>query len=149
MKTSVIFGVAQMSLGIFLKALNAIHFRKWYDLYFEFIPQIILLWVIFGYMCALIVVKWMSPWPDTSIAPSIIAYLIDMFLNKGGISGQHLVLTKDMNELLHLVLLFIAFVCVPAMLIIKPYLIRKDLNKLLEPIKKPIHQALEMKQGQF
>ena len=38
MKISVILGVSQMSLGIFMKALNALHFRRWYDLFYEFIP---------------------------------------------------------------------------------------------------------------
>ena len=38
MKLAIILGVAQMSLGIFMKAVNALHFKKWYDLLFEFIP---------------------------------------------------------------------------------------------------------------
>ena len=98
MKTSVIFGVVQMSIGICFKALNSIHFRKCLDLFFEFIPQIILMLVLFGYMNALIFVKWLTPWPDTSIAPSIISYMIDMFLKIGAITGEHLLYTKDINE---------------------------------------------------
>lgn len=47
-----------MSLGVFMKGINAIHFRKWNDLVHEFIPQILLLWVLFGYMDTLIIIKW-------------------------------------------------------------------------------------------
>lgn len=38
MKLSVILGVAQMSLGVFMKALNNIHNKKRVDFFFEFIP---------------------------------------------------------------------------------------------------------------
>jgi V-type H+-transporting ATPase subunit a len=38
MKISVILGVLQMSLGIFMKALNAIYFKNHLDFIFEFIP---------------------------------------------------------------------------------------------------------------
>ncbi len=38
MKTSVIFGVAQMLLGILLKGFNNVYFRQWIDFFFEFIP---------------------------------------------------------------------------------------------------------------
>ncbi len=58
MKIAVILGVLQMSLGVFMKGVNAIHFRNWNDLVHEFIPQILLLWVLFGYMDVLIIIKW-------------------------------------------------------------------------------------------
>jgi len=38
MKISVIIGIAQMTLGIFLKGLNAVHFKKPLDLYHEVVP---------------------------------------------------------------------------------------------------------------
>jgi V-type H+-transporting ATPase subunit a len=38
MKMSVIIGVLQMSLGIFMKGLNAIHFKSGIDFLFEFLP---------------------------------------------------------------------------------------------------------------
>ena len=80
MKISVIFGVAQMCLGIFLKASNAIYFKKPIDFIFEFLPQITLMLCLFGYMSFLIILKWITPWPNTSEAPSIIGFMIDMFL---------------------------------------------------------------------
>lgn len=38
MKIAVIFGVAQMSLGVVLKGLNALHFKSNVDFLFEFVP---------------------------------------------------------------------------------------------------------------
>ena len=61
MKIAVILGVLQMSMGICMKAFNAIHFRNKIDFFFEFLPQIILLNVIFGYMDILIIAKWVYP----------------------------------------------------------------------------------------
>jgi V-type H+-transporting ATPase subunit a len=50
-----------MSLGIFMRGVNNIYFRQKIDFFFEFIPQIILLWVMFGWMDALIIGKWLTP----------------------------------------------------------------------------------------
>ena len=60
MKLSVILGVSQMSLGIFMKAFNAYQFKSKVDFVFEFIPQIILLSSLFGYMNLLIIIKWLT-----------------------------------------------------------------------------------------
>jgi len=85
MKLSVIFGITQMSLGIFMKAFNAVHFRQPIDFIFEFIPQILLLWVLFGWMDALIISKWLHDFtgPRVNEAPSIITTMINMFLKMG------------------------------------------------------------------
>jgi V-type H+-transporting ATPase subunit a len=128
MKLSVIFGVSQMSLGIFMKATNALYFKEKLDFYFEFIPQILLLWSIFGYMITLIIVKWLTLYQDTSIAPSIIGYMIEMFLNFGSISGDAIIHSNGLNEALHVFLLLLAFCCVPAMLIAKPCIIFKNMH---------------------
>jgi len=126
MKLSVIMGIAQMSLGIFLKAANSLYFKDKLGFFFEFIPQIVLLWCIFGYMITLIIVKWLTLYPDTSIAPGIITYMIEMFLNFGSISGDAIIHSQRLNETLHIFLLFISLLCIPAMLFMKPYLIWKE-----------------------
>ena len=86
MKTSVVMGIIHMSLGILLKGLNALHFNRKLDFYHEFIPQLILLLALFGFMDILIIQKWLTNWDmigDTSKTPSIINAMIGMFL-KGG-----------------------------------------------------------------
>ena len=61
MKLAVILGILQMSLGIIVKGLNSVHFKEWYDLFFECIPSLIQLLAMFGWMDLLIVGKWISP----------------------------------------------------------------------------------------
>ena len=60
MKLAVIVGVAQMALGVFMKGLNNIHYKKPVDFIFEFLPQIIMLIAMFGFMDFLIFVKWVT-----------------------------------------------------------------------------------------
>ena len=55
MKMSVIFGVAQMSMGVIVKAMNAVYFNRKLEFFFEFIPQILLLLALFGFMDLLII----------------------------------------------------------------------------------------------
>ena len=84
MKMAVIFGVAQMSLGIVLKGSNAIQNRNLIDFLFEFTPQIIVLLALFGYMDFMIIVKWLTNWEGReNQAPSVITTMIDMCLNMG------------------------------------------------------------------
>lgn len=61
MKLSVIFAILQMSLGIIMKGLNSLYFRKTVDFLFEFIPQLVLLLALFGWMDILIIAKWFEP----------------------------------------------------------------------------------------
>ncbi len=70
MKMSVIFGVFQMVFGIILKATNDIKHRRPLDIWCEFIPQMIFMNGIFGYMCILILLKWSTCWtPVTQYIP--------------------------------------------------------------------------------
>jgi V-type H+-transporting ATPase subunit a len=62
MKISVIIGVIHMILGVFLKALNDIHFKNYKDVIFVFLSQLIFLVSLFGYMDFLIIYKWLVPW---------------------------------------------------------------------------------------
>ena len=60
MKFAVIIGVLHMVLGLVQKALNSIYFDKMNILLHQFLPQLIFLLVIFGYMDLLIIIKWMT-----------------------------------------------------------------------------------------
>ena len=60
MKMSVIIGVMQMGTGIIMKALNSLYFKRYMDFFHEFIPQILLLVLLFGYMDLLIIIKWLT-----------------------------------------------------------------------------------------
>ncbi|BFZ06435.1 hypothetical protein BsWGS_09473 [Bradybaena similaris] len=81
MKMSVILGVSQMFFGIALSYINHNHFKKRLNIIFDFIPMIVFLFCMFGYLVILIFVKWIKyPSSKSHIAPSLLIGLIDMFL---------------------------------------------------------------------
>jgi len=99
MKLSVILGVAQMSIGIILKGANAIFFRDKTALLHEFLPQLILLLSLFGYMDLLIVLKWLTNYTGhESEAPSIISTMINLALKGGQIDGSPFIGSLSMNK---------------------------------------------------
>ncbi|KAK9280089.1 hypothetical protein L1049_013774 [Liquidambar formosana] len=58
MKMSILLGVAQMNLGIILSYFNARFFHSSLDIRYQFVPQMIFLNGLFGYLSLLIVIKW-------------------------------------------------------------------------------------------
>jgi V-type H+-transporting ATPase subunit a len=85
MKISVIIAIIHMVLGVIMKFFNASYFRKNLEIFFEFIPQLIFLGLLFGYMDFLIIFKWLTPWntPDVHPPPSIISTMMDIGLQTG------------------------------------------------------------------
>ena len=62
MKISIVFGVAQMTIGIFLSLLNCLHFGDKRSIYYGFIPEIAFFFGIFGYLVIMIMRKWSVDW---------------------------------------------------------------------------------------
>ena len=127
MKMSVIIGVLQMILGLFLKGMNGIFFADYIDFFFEFIPQLIFMCLLFGYMCLMIYIKWGTDWSDdTSKAPSIISQLLLIFLNMGSTGPDNfktpLFHREDYHfqETFQFNALIISVICIPVMLLVKP-----------------------------
>jgi V-type H+-transporting ATPase subunit a len=88
-----------MSLGVLMKALNSIYFKNYLDLVHEFFPQIILLLVLFGYMDALIIIKWLTDYSGREHdAPSIITTMINIALNGGRIEGIPFIGSQSTNR---------------------------------------------------
>jgi len=115
-----------MTLGLIAKALNALFFRNPIDLFLEFTPEIIFLWVLFGYMDVLIVLKWLTDWGLwSSAAPSIITTLIDMPLKLGQVELQ----MYNSQPTVQLWLVILAIICIPWLLIPKPVLINYSLRR--------------------
>jgi len=88
MKFAVIFGVLHMVFGILIKAINSIHFHDWLTLFFEFLPQLLFLLSLFGFMIVTIVIKWATDWTNVKEAPSLINNMINMVLNFGEIHNM-------------------------------------------------------------
>ncbi|NXM36249.1 VPP2 ATPase, partial [Oxyruncus cristatus] len=119
MKMSVIFGVTHMTFGVILGLFNHLHFKKTYNIYLVFIPELLFMMCIFGYLVFMIFFKWLAySAEDSTSAPSILIQFINMFLFPGG-GGE----TKGLypgQAPLQRFLLSVAFLCVPVMLLGKP-----------------------------
>jgi vacuolar-type H+-ATPase subunit I/STV1 len=84
MKISVIIGVVHMTLGVLVKATNSLYFKRKVEFWFEFLPQLLFLVLVFGYMDFLIIFKWLKDWGfDNPHAPSIITTMINLPLQMG------------------------------------------------------------------
>jgi V-type H+-transporting ATPase subunit a len=131
MKMSILMGVTQMMLGIFMSFLNQRYTNDKLSMYCEFFPQIIFLGSLFGYLSALIVLKWCTP----GSTADLYHIMIYMFLSPGDVdcAGKG----KDggpgcpENKMFagqgafQNFLLFLCFVAVPVMLFPKPYYLKK------------------------
>ncbi|KAA8495884.1 V-type proton ATPase subunit a2 [Porphyridium purpureum] len=129
MKLSIVFGVSQMMLGLFLSAENARFFRRPLDFFFEFVPQVIFLCSIFGYLVVLIFLKWSIDWnaPGAMPAPDLKAILISMIMSPGNLSPD-LVMFRGQGFVQN-VLLLLALISVPWMLLPKPLILRSQHSK--------------------
>merc|ERR1719411_891287 len=58
MKVSILLGVMHMLFGVFMSLWNNIYFKNKLNIFAEFIPQVIFLCAMFGYLCFLVVIKW-------------------------------------------------------------------------------------------
>jgi len=149
MKMSIVVGVLQMTLGIFLKLLNAIHFRHPLDIFFEFLPQVVFLFSTFGYMCFLIFMKWTVAKPSS---PLILIVMINMFLPPtpaDGVPIQNLyVYDHVLEKKVEGILVIIALICIPMMLIPKPLIIYFQFKKKKSLRERGLIQGDEMIEGQ-
>ncbi len=143
MKMAIVIGVLHMTLGVVMHLLNGIKFRKWYNVFCEFIPQLTFMWCLFGYLIIIITVKWGTDYGYYAppmlnnctnaesayvTPPSLIGIMISLALpffnaitceQEMGIFGVHM-------HTVQTALLLIAFICIPWMLVLKPVLLWND-----------------------
>ncbi|XP_025900405.1 V-type proton ATPase 116 kDa subunit a isoform X5 [Nothoprocta perdicaria] len=151
MKMSVILGIIHMLFGVTLSLLNHIYFKKPLNIYLGFIPEIIFMSSLFGYLVILIFYKWTAYDAHTSKdAPSLLIHFINMFLFS--YSDTSIKMLYKGQKGLQCFLVVVALLCVPWMLVAKPlvlrhqYLRRKHLEG--QPVEAqvstvPSEQALE------
>lgn len=124
MKIAVILGVVHMSLGIVLRGFNNVYYGKKVDFAFEFLPQLVILLAMFGYMDGLIITKWLTDFTGREgQAPSIIQTMIAMFISMGAIPEGTAPLIGDSGkdqQKVSLSLLILVVICVPTLLCCKP-----------------------------
>ncbi|KAL6762998.1 vacuolar proton ATPase subunit A [Haematococcus lacustris] len=113
MKMSIVLGVLHMNLGILMSLLNNNYFRDRLSTWTEFVPQMIFLNGLFGYLVFLILYKWVSG----SMA-DLYHVMIYMFLSPGTMDDQGRLFEGQGQFQLGLVLAALA--AVPVMLFVKP-----------------------------
>ncbi|CAH9056489.1 unnamed protein product [Cuscuta europaea] len=122
MKLSILLGVAQMNLGVLLSYFNAKYFRNSVNIWCQFIPQVIFLNALFGYLSVLIIIKWC-----TGSQADLYHVMIYMFLSPTDELGENQLFAGQ--KLTQLVLLLLALVAVPWMLLPKPFLLKSQHNR--------------------
>ncbi|XP_068923770.1 V-type proton ATPase 116 kDa subunit a 1 isoform X4 [Petaurus breviceps papuanus] len=123
MKMSVILGIIHMIFGVTLSLLNHTYFKKPLNIYLEFIPEIIFMTSLFGYLVILIFYKWTAYDAHTSKdAPSLLIHFINMFLFSYSDSSNKMLYSGQQGVQCFLVV--IAMLCVPWMLLFKPLILR-------------------------
>ncbi|PXF44378.1 V-type proton ATPase subunit a2 [Gracilariopsis chorda] len=129
MKLSIVLGVCQMVLGICMSYLNAKHFRHPVDVWYVFVPQMIFMNAIFGYLVILIILKWATNWDSPAcnadpncLAPDLKTVLIGMFMSPGNLPEEGRLFPGQ--NMVQLVLLGAALIAVPWMLFPKPLILK-------------------------
>lgn len=117
MKMSILIGVAQMNLGIFISFFNGLFFKNGLNIWYQFIPQVIFLNGLFGYLSVLIILKWC-----TGSTADLYHVMIYMFLSPIGDLDENQMFPGQ--KYLQITLLVLALVAVPWMLFPKPLILR-------------------------
>uniref|UniRef100_A0A3B4BDV8 V-type proton ATPase subunit a n=1 Tax=Periophthalmus magnuspinnatus TaxID=409849 RepID=A0A3B4BDV8_9GOBI len=125
MKMSVILGVIHMLFGVTLSLFNHLYFQKPINIYLGFIPEIVFMACLFGYLVIIIFYKWVSYNARTSReAPSLLIAFINMFLFQYRDPTVKRLYTGQ--PVLQSFLVIIALACVPCMLIVKTLVLRRQ-----------------------
>uniref|UniRef100_A0A674MDR8 V-type proton ATPase subunit a n=1 Tax=Takifugu rubripes TaxID=31033 RepID=A0A674MDR8_TAKRU len=125
MKMSIILGVIHMLFGVSLSLFNHLYFKKPLNIYLGFIPEVIFMSSLFGYLVILIFYKWVSFTARTSKdAPSLLIAFINMFLFNYNDPSNKPLYSGQMG--LQIFLVLIALACVPCMLVVKTLVLRRQ-----------------------
>ena len=142
MKFSIILGVLQMLFGVCLSLWNHRYFQKPLNIVTEFIPQILFMCCMFGYLSLLMFIKWSKYYANVEAdtftlsercAPSILITFINMVMFRGfeppkGCEAFIYAGQKGFQSFL----VILAAICVPWMLFAKPFCIKRAHKKKLE-----------------
>ncbi|XP_070498169.1 V-type proton ATPase 116 kDa subunit a 1-like isoform X2 [Chironomus tepperi] len=140
MKLSIIFGVIHMIFGVVMSTINHNFFRRRVYIFLEFLPQIIFLVLLFAYMVFMMFFKWITYSPkleqpySPGCAPSVLIMFINMMLFKKTppLAGCDEYMYPH-QDLIQKSFVFISLLCIPWMLLGKPFYImctRKKTNKV-------------------
>ncbi|XP_034414409.1 V-type proton ATPase 116 kDa subunit a-like isoform X6 [Cyclopterus lumpus] len=125
MKMSVILGVIHMLFGVSLSLFNHLYFKKPLNIFLGFIPEIVFMTSLFGYLALLVFYKWTAYDAFTSKdAPSLLIHFINMCLFNYSDPTSKPLYRGQMG--IQILLVLIALACVPCMLIVKTMMLRRQ-----------------------
>ncbi|EDW52621.1 V-type proton ATPase 116 kDa subunit a [Drosophila sechellia] len=127
MKLSIIVGVIHMIFGVSMSVVNFAYYKKYASIFLEFLPQVLFLLLLFGYMVFMMFFKWVV-YNDTvegplspACAPSILILFINMILQGSQDTPEP---CKEFmfegQKSIQQVFVIIAIICIPWMLLGKP-----------------------------
>uniref|UniRef100_A0A8C5PZD4 V-type proton ATPase subunit a n=1 Tax=Leptobrachium leishanense TaxID=445787 RepID=A0A8C5PZD4_9ANUR len=125
MKMSVVMGITQMVFGVVLSLFNHMFFKNNISIILQFVPEMIFILCLFGYLVFMIIYKWCAYNVTTSQgAPSILIHFINMFLFNYS-DATNAPLYAHQKEVQSFLVIF-ALIAVPWMLLIKPFILRAN-----------------------
>ncbi|KAM9837296.1 V-type proton ATPase 116 kDa subunit a isoform 9-T9 [Aulostomus maculatus] len=125
MKMSVILGVIHMLFGVSLSLFNHLYFKKPLNIFLGFIPEIVFMSSLFGYLILLVFYKWTAYDAYTSKdAPSLLIHFINMCLFNYSDPTNKSLYPGQMG--IQVLLVLTALACVPCMLIVKTMVLRRQ-----------------------
>uniref|UniRef100_A0A3B4B3J4 V-type proton ATPase subunit a n=1 Tax=Periophthalmus magnuspinnatus TaxID=409849 RepID=A0A3B4B3J4_9GOBI len=125
MKMSVILGVIHMIFGVSLSLFNHMYFKKPLNIFLGFIPEIVFMSSLFGYLVLLIFYKWTAyDVYNSKDAPSLLIHFINMCLFNYNDPTNKPLYRGQMG--IQILLVLIALACVPCMLVVKTMVLRRQ-----------------------
>ncbi|XP_051888344.1 V-type proton ATPase 116 kDa subunit a [Pristis pectinata] len=117
MKMSVILGITHMTFGVVLGVFNHLHFKNNSNVYLVFLPELVFMISLFGYLVFMIIYKWLAySAANSDLAPSILIHFINMFVMQ---SNENIQLYPGQKGF-QVFLVVVALLSVPVLLLGKP-----------------------------